>query len=583
MGDSILTPLHEPDGKELQEIWKWNCKVPPTVDRCIHDLFAEQAEAQPLALAICAWDGKLTYRELDELSTKLAGHLVELGVRPEDIVPLCFEKSMWTVVAMLAVLKVGGAFAPLDPEHPVIRHEAIFQQTGARVVLASVQHSKLWRYSGRTVFPVSGPSVNLLVTNTSEIPSTPDPSNAAYVIFTSGSTGVPKGVVVEHRAVSTSCLGHGRAFGLTPHARVLQFASYTFDACITEIITTLVYGGCVCVPSERDRQDGLAKFIQSTNVNWALLTPTVARMLDPNMVPLLMFLVFGGEEVNSDDWDRWEGHVHRTNTYGPTECSVWCTSYAEVQGFKSGTIGTSIASVSWIVDPKNYDILAPLGSIGELLVEGPVLARGYLDNAEKTEDAFVNDPAWLIKGCGDHPGRRGRLYKTGDLVRYEPNGNLVYMGRKDTQVKVRGQRVELGEIEHYVREYMPETKHVTVEVITLDGEKDKAIVAAFLEVKEEMLDKMLDGSPADKDLLVQVISLSEITERLTKILPRYMVPAVFFALSRIPITTSGKTDRKRLREISASFSSQQLAEMRTSSEGPKRAPSTDAERAFQQL
>ncbi|KAF1935488.1 hypothetical protein EJ02DRAFT_439207 [Clathrospora elynae] len=541
------------------------------------------AEAQPLAIAICAWDGELTYHELDELSSRLAGHLVELGIKPEDIVPLCFEKSIWTIVAMLAVLKAGGAFVPLNPEYPQSRRDEILHQTNAKVVMTSAQYSNLSRSSERTVVTTSQASIDQLASGTGKILPIPDPSNAAYVIFTSGSTGVPKGVVVEHKSASTNCLGHGIAFGLTPHTRALQFASYTFDVCITEIITTLMCGGCVCVPSERDKQDDLANFIARTNVNWALLTPTVARMLDPNTVPSLQSLVFGGENVSSDDWNRWEGHVHRTNAYGPTECSVWCNSYADAQGFESGSIGKALASVSWVVDPKNHDKLAPIGSIGELLVEGPILTRGYLNDPEKTAAAFIKDPTWLVQGSNGHPGRQGRLYKTGDLVHYDPDGNLVYVGRKDSQVKLRGQRVELGEVEHYLRKCMPKAQQTAVEVVLPGGDKSNAILAAFLQLSDERRDALGAGRAIDDSLTAQVVSLVDVEEKMGKYLPNHMTPSVYFSISQLPMTVSGKTDRKRLREIGASCSAQQLAEIRASYQGQKRPPSTEAERTMQQL
>jgi len=574
-----------PDDK--QQLWMWNSEVPPPVDRCIHELFIEQANARPDAPAICAWDGEttygeLTYSELDELSTKLAGHLVELGVGPEDMVPLCFEKSMWTVIAMLAVLKAGGAFAPLDPEHPRSRQEDILQQTKARVVLTSAQHSTLWVGSDRTAVIVSEASMQDLPSTAAR--SAARPSHAAYVIFTSGSTGVPKGVVMEHEAASTSCLGHGRAFGFSSHTRALQFASYIFDACITEIFTTLLYGGCICIPPE-GRRNEIAQAINCMNVNWAFLTPSVARLLDPGTVLPLTTLVLGGEQVSVTDWERWQGRVRTMNGYGPTECCVFCISFTSTpQDWKSGVIGKAVASASvgWVVDPDNHDKLAPLGSTGELLVEGPILARGYLNDAEKTADAFIYDPAWLLQGNDKH-GRRGRLYKTGDLVRYQSDGSLVYVGRKDGQVKIRGQRVELGEIEYHLSECMPEARQVAVEVIA--REKEKAIVAAFVQLDESTRNALLAVSKtARKDeAAAQVIFQAEVDDKLAERLPSYMVPEVYFAVARLPMTTSGKTDRRRLREMGASFSVQQLAELRTQSQGPKRQPLTEKEKTLQQL
>ncbi|CAA9959472.1 Nonribosomal peptide synthetase 3 [Pyrenophora teres f. maculata] len=569
--------------EDRQQLWAWNQDVPPAVERCVHDLFAEQAKTRPDAPAICAWDGELTYSELDALSSKLAGHLTQLGVKPEDMVPLCFEKSMWTVVAMLAILKAGGAFVPLDPDHPASRHEDIFRQTGTKVVVASAQYSARWNSSGYHVVTVSKALSSQLPTVVDSTNMVLKPENAAYIIFTSGSTGIPKGVVLEHRAVATSCLGHGRAFGITEVSRVLQFASYTFDACIAEIITALVYGGCICVPSDSDRRNDLVKAISTMDVNWALLTPSVARMLDPSIVQSLKILVLGGEQVSFADWNRWQGNVQTINAYGPTECSICCNTYSGKQGFKSGTIGTSVASTSWVVNPENYDRLAPLGSIGELLVEGPILARGYLNDVEKTEAAFINNPAWLLEGYGGYAGRQGRLYKTGDLVRYNADGNLVCLGRKDSQVKLRGQRFELGEVEHHVRECLPEAKQLAVEVVLPSGQKDHAMLAAFLQLDKVTHNAPLEDKAGGDDSIAQVVFLAGVEEELAKRFPEHMVPTVFFALLHFPTTTSGKTDRKRLREIGASFTAQQLVEMRTSSQGPKRQPSTEAERTMQQL
>ncbi|CAE7222580.1 Destruxin synthetase, partial [Pyrenophora teres f. teres] len=523
--------VSEHDDRGTEKMWAWNYEIPGVTNKCIHNLFAEQVLAQPNAPAICAWDGKMSYSVLDNLSTTLAGYLVKIGVKPEDVVPLCFEKSMWTVVAMLAVLKAGGAFAPLDPDHPASRHKEILRQTSARVVLVSAQHSARWASSSCHVVTLSEASISQLTAD-DDLPNfSATPGNAAYILFTSEAL----------------------------------FTSYTFDFCMAEIITTLLYGGCICVPSDRDRRSDLAKAINAMGANWALLTPSVAQLLNPSDVPTLKILVIGGEQVTSTDWNRWPTSVQLINGYGPTECCIVCAGYTTTQAFTTGTIGRAIASVSWVVDPENHHKLAPLGSVGELLVEGPILARGYLNDAEKTAAAFIEDPAWLMDGCQGYAGRRGRLYKTGDLVQYNDDGNLVCLGRKDSQVKLRGQRIELGEIEHHLRECLPEATQMAVEVILPSEESKHATLAAFVRLEQDYC------------------HIPAVVDALAERLPTHMIPTIFITLEVFPMTTSGKTDRKVLREIGASFTPQQLANVRTSRQGQKRQPTTPAERAMQQL
>ncbi|CAN9275789.1 unnamed protein product [Alternaria alternata] len=569
---------------DVEKIWERHRGPLLAVNRCVHSLYEEQAIAQPNACAIYAWDGKMTYEQLNQHSTRLASYLVTQGIGTEVMVPLCFEKSIWAIVAMLAVLKAGAAFVPLDPMHPTARHEEIFKQTNAKIVLTSVQHAALWPNSDLQFLAIDKTFVDQLPWKTEILPKV-TPIDAVYVMFTSGSTGVPKGVVLEHRSIATSCLAHGMEMKLGPDSRALQFAAYTFDICIAEIFTTLIFGGCVCVPSEDDRRNALSEVINNNNINWAQLTPTVARLLDPSTVPSLKVLVLGGERVDDADWKRWDDDIVKVNVYGPTECSIWCTSYCNTgRGFRSGTIGTSMASFSWVTDPEDHNKLVPFGTIGELLIEGPILARGYLNDISKTEAVFVDDPVWLRQGNRNDEStrRQGRLYKTGDLVYYDADGNLVYAGRKDSQTKVRGQRIELGEIEHQLNQCMSGIKQVAAEVILPSGDQAKAMVAAFVQLSEEPRHALVPQT-SNGDLEVQVIFPTYLDELLVQCLPKDMVPEVYFAVAELPLTTSAKVDRQKLRKIGASFSAQQLAQLRTYSDDPKRQPETEKEQILHGL
>ncbi|KAL5084629.1 hypothetical protein Trisim1_011538 [Trichoderma cf. simile WF8] len=555
---------------DRKQLWLWNGAVPTAVEKCVHNLIEEQALACPQAAAICAWDGDLTYSELDTQATRLAQHLIDIGVGSEAMVALCFDKSKWAVVAMIAVLKAGGAFVPLDMTQASSRREAVFTQIGTQMVLSSNSYAAMLAAPGRTVISVDGENIqNLPTTSRTQRASRPQPSSAAYVFFTSGSTGQPKGVVVDHRAVSTSCVSHGREIGFNRQTRVLQFTSYTFDVSIMEVLTTLIYGGCICVPSNEERFNDLEGSIERMKANLASLTPSVARLVDPRQTPSVKIIVLAGENASDQDFNRWS-HISRINAYGPTESTIFCSiNKISASNDRSGScIGKAVASVCWVVLPSDANRLAPVGAIGELLVEGPILARGYFNDPEKTAAAFIESPPWLLQG-----GRSGRLYKTGDLVRYNPDGSLTYMGRKDNQVKIRGQRVDLGEVEYHVQSCVPGLRQVVAEIVVPGGDGATPILAAFV-----VLDKELTSNEA------QVINVSrEAEDKLSEQLPTYMVPKVFFAVNKISINGSGKTDRGLLRRIGAEFSTQRLAELQSSSLANKRAPSSETEKALQQI
>jgi amino acid adenylation domain-containing protein len=377
--------------EEKQQLWSWNADVLAAVKRCVHDLFAEQAAAQPEAPAICAWDGELTYGELDTLSTRLAGHLLSLGVKPDDVVPLCFEKSMWTVVAMLAVLKAGGAFLLLDPSSPIDRLRKVCGKVSSTLVLAS--HDCL-----PVVESVSNSFVVVSRDATSHLPrcmslsSSVQPTNAAYVIFTSGSTGEPKGCLIEHRSYCSAALGHGQALGLQTNTRSLQYGSHSFAGAIAEMMMTLIHGGCVCVPSEDDRRNNLAQAIGELKANWAFLTSTVLSSLVPDSVPSLTHICVGGEPIRPSQIAEWMDRVELRQSYGSAETSAMVSSSRLGQHSTPRDVGKAATGRYWIVDPTDANQLAPLGATGELVVEGAVIGRCYVGDARKTAAAFIQKP-----------------------------------------------------------------------------------------------------------------------------------------------------------------------------------------------
>lgn len=539
---------------------------------------------------MCAWDGELAYGQLDEFSERLAHDLIEAGVTQGMIVPLCFEKSMWTVVGLLAVLKTGAAFTFLDAEtQPEARLRTIVEQAHASVICSSVAQTNLSQRLGGKVIVV-GPSLGLSrqQSRASTIMPRVDPSSPLYLVFTSGSTGQPKGAILPHKSFASALHYQLGPLNLTKHSRVYDFASYSFDVAVHNALATLAVGGCLCVPSDNDRKTRLAESIKEMEVNFANLTSSVSRLIEPHEVPTLATLTLGGEPVIQDDAERWWGKVKVINSCGPAECTPmsvinsFASSPAEVRW-----IGLGTGNLTWIVDPGDHNILLPVGQAGELMLEGPLIGYGYLNDTVKTAAAFVDDPTWLVAGAPGHPGRSGRLYKTGDLVRYNQDGSLQILGRKDTQVKVRGQRVELEEVEHHLRRFLPEAK-IVAETVTI-AETSSAILAAFfcLEAVSEsqaQTSTHKNAAAVDQAAIKTISSLAtRLGDEMSKCLPPYMVPSIYVPVAAMPMTATDKTDRKRLRALAASLSREQLDQMRGLLATSKRMPETELERQLQSL
>ncbi|KAL2132693.1 hypothetical protein VTI74DRAFT_3473 [Chaetomium olivicolor] len=583
----------------VEQIRSWNDYELPRVERCVHDLVEQHAIYRPASTpAVCGWDASFTYRELNRAATTLARHLVaQGGVGSEVFVPLCFEKSAWTVVAQLAVLKAGGAFVNLDPSHPDSRLQQLIQDVDAKIVLCSPKHKAKMDNIANKAFVVDAESILILNqavdSETTPFTSTAKPSNPAYVIFTSGTTGKPKGTVIEHAAFCTGALAHAKAMFMHSDSRVLQFASYTFDASIMETLSCLLVGGCVCVPSDEDRMNDVAAVIRNMGVTWTLLTPSVASTVKPESVTCLKTLVTGGEAMAAGHIEKWGTQCALVNAYGPTECSVVATTSTKVDESHSvcntdrSNIGTATGGRVWVVDPQNPNRLVPVGAIGELVVEGRLVARGYLNNREQTEKAFIRSPAWT-----QHAGfpssmwpQENSMYRTGDLVRYNSDGSISYISRKDTQIKLNGRRIELGEIEYHCRNSLPDDAQSAVEVVSPPTSRaaTKAL-ALFFSIPNH------EASTTDFSLLLMNESIRKLAlaveTHLTAHLPSYMVPQLFVPVSTMPWTSAGKLDRRQLRRALEEASREVVAGYRlsaTATAAKRRGPTSETEKTLQSL
>jgi amino acid adenylation domain-containing protein len=561
--------------EDRQQLATWNSTVPPSDDSCLHELVLHHAIHRPNAPAISAWDGEMTFKDLDSASAILSQQLQSFSVQPRSLVPLLFDRSKWAVVAMTALHRIGAACVNIDPGHPKGRIQDIIDRTEAKFILTSPTYRKTMVFEGTTLITVPIQGQQPRAEDLS--PPLVSPHDIAFIIFTSGSTGKPKGILMEHANLTASIRGYTPKSYLNQNTRGLHFASYAFDASIYEIFGVLVNGGCICIPSESDRMNDVVPFIKKHNVNWAIFTPSYLSLLEPDSIPSVRTIMLGGEAITQENVDKWAAKVTLLTGYGPAEATICAASLLPKSGWKQGTLGRVTGGVGWITMPSDPSRLAPIGTPGELVIEGAVVTRGYLGDPEKTAAAYLSDPVWL------RPFRKGRsgsrVYFSGDIVQYNADGTIRYLGRADNQVKLRGQRIELGEVEHHVRNAFPNVNDVVAEVARPNGGAPIliAFVANMVEPLHGATDKLFHAP--SEEFLAQV---GAATHKISSAVPRYMVPAIFIRLSEIPRTSSDKANRRLLREEAAKLSQDEIQAF-SRSQVTRRRPKTEQEKTLQSL
>jgi amino acid adenylation domain-containing protein len=490
-------------------------------EKYVHELFTEQA-GQTLEQIALISDGQcMSYGELNRRANQLARYLQGLGVGPEVLVGLCLERSVEMVVALLGVLKAGGAYLPLDSEYPLERLSFMLEDAGAGIVVSQRGlKERLLAYQGQTVL-LDEEWERISENSESEPESSVEGNNLAYAIYTSGSTGRPKGVMIEHKGLRNLVGAQKQAFRLGEHSRALQFASLSFDASVWEIFSTLAAGGSLHVYS-RERLmpgDDLLRVLKEDEITIMTLPPTVLAALEPEGAFQLQTVIAAGEACGAEVVERWAQGRSFIDAYGPTEATV-CASMGrcEEDNSRKPTIGRPIANMQLYILDRDMEPV-PLGVQGELHVSGVGLARGYIGKPDVTAERFA--PNQFSQGRGE------RLYRTGDLGRYLLSGEIDYIGRVDEQVKVRGYRIELGEIEARLCEHA-------------------AVAQAAVIARKEGLETKLVGYVVMGD--GEESRVSELREYLKKKLPEYMVPGVYVRLGQLPLTRNGKIDRNALLE-----------------------------------
>jgi amino acid adenylation domain-containing protein len=510
-------------------LFKWNAtqKNYPA-NKLIHQLFEAQAEQTPEAIAVVFEGETLTYRELNERANQVAHYLQSIGIGLDVPVGVAFERSLEMVVALYGILKAGGAYLPVDPTYPAERITYMLENSQVPLLLTQSKIlNKLPRYQGRVI---------CLDTNWNDIirgQSRENPfskvtlKDLAYVIYTSGSTGKPKGVMNTHRGILNRLLWMQDVYQLTSSDLVLQKTPFSFDVSVWEFFWPLMFGACLVVarPEGHKDNDYLIQIIIDRQITTIHFVPSMLQLfLESNNVDRCVSLrnvICSGEVLPVDLKDRFLSKLNAKlhNLYGPTEAAVDVTYYEcqRESNLRTVPIGRPIANTRiYILDRSMQPV--PIGVVGELHIGGVQVARGYLNRPELTAERFIPDP------FSEDP--EARLYKTGDLARYLPDGNIEYLGRMDYQIKIRGLRIELDEIESVLSEH-PAVREAVV-LVREDVPGDKRLVAYIVQGKD---------SP---------ISITELRSFLEKKLPEYMLPAGYVELEALPLTPNGKVDRRAL-------------------------------------
>ncbi|MEI6778719.1 MAG: amino acid adenylation domain-containing protein, partial [Chloroflexales bacterium] len=529
-------PLLPADERHLL-LEEWNRTTVATPQGCVHELFAEQVARTPDAVAVVFEDQQTTYAELNVQANQLAHYLRGRGVGPDVLVGVCCERTPELLVALLGVLKAGGAYIPLDPTYPTERIAFMLQDAGVPVLLT--QEHLLPNLPPTAAHMVCLDRDWSIIATTPPHPHTPTPLHPyhlAYVIYTSGSTGLPKGVQITHRGLTNYLTWAVEEYHVAEGQGALVHSSISFDATITSLYTPLLVGKPVVLIPEQEEIEALSRVLQGAH-HYSLVKITPAHLealsyLLPEEAAAggAQAYIIGGEALFERHIAFWRQHapgVRMVNEYGPTETVVGCCVYTVPAGQLVGgavPIGRPIANTQlYVLDAERQPV--PLGVAGELYIGGAGVARGYLNRPELTAERFIPNPFGA-----------GRLYKTGDMVRYLADGNLVYLGRLDSQVKIRGFRIELGEIEALLIRY-PLVRAATVTVREERGEKR---LVAYL-VRTPLLSDEQTPHPREEDPHGR-----RYRDFLRRQLPEYMIPSAFVVLDALPLSPNGKVDHKAL-------------------------------------
>jgi amino acid adenylation domain-containing protein len=507
---------------EIQKIlidWNQSQRAYPS-NHTVHQMFEEWVEKQPQAAAVQFDSEQLTYEQLNQRANQLAHYLKVRGVDADKPVGICMHRSVDAPVSILGILKAGGAFLCIDPTYPAERIDYMLKDSGISALLTHEAVLNALPECSAQVICLDRDRGKILNQSNKNLISNTIADNLAYIIYTSGSTGKPKGTMLPHRGLCNLSKAQQKAFDIKTNSRILQFAPLSFDASVWETVMALLNGATLTLADQEmlSSGQGLIEIFRKNKINAVTLPPSVLAVVPQEPLPDLRTIVTAGEKCTSDLISRWADGRQFVNAYGPTETTV-CASMFETNSndMQAPPIGKPIDNFQLYVLDKNGRAV-PVGVPGELHIGGVGLARGYLNRPGLTAEKFVPDPFSKISGS--------RLYRSGDLARFLPGGNIEFLGRIDYQVKVRGFRIELGEIEAALGE--------------LDAVHDVVVLARENVAGDKRLVAYLASDNGDK------LDTASMRVHLKERLPEYMIPSAFVVLEAMPLTPSGKVDRKAL-------------------------------------
>ena len=512
---ALLTNVLLVDTKQLSVLDGFNQNdVDYDATQTVISLFRQQVVQHPDNIAMVYHDVRLTYKQVDEQSERIAQYVQSLGLSNEDVVSVLIPRGEWMVIASLGVLKAGCAYQPLDPSYPAERLNFMMQDANAKLLIADAELRPIVdEYKGEVLL-----TKDIATLPAAEVPVVADikPSSLFILLYTSGSTGTPKGCQLEHGNLVAFCHWYHRYYNLKPEHKVAAYASYGFDACMMDMYSALTCGATVYIIGEDIRLNlpDLNDYFNREGITHSFMTTQVGCQFAMNFDnQSLLHLSVGGEKVLPlTPPTNYQLH----NGYGPTECTIFTTTYPMKEFEQNAPIGKPLDNIRLYIVDKQLNRL-PVGAVGELWVSGPQVSRGYLNRPEKTAETYLKNPFTTDE-------KYGRVYRTGDIVRYLSDGNIQFVGRRDGQVKIRGFRIELKEVEAVIRQY-PDIKDATVQAF--DYENGGKFIAAYI-----VSDKQID--------------IKDMNNFIAQQKPPYMVPAATMQIDAIPLNQNQKVNRKAL-------------------------------------